>query len=524
MRRIALRELPTALGLVAGCTLMWLWGHAFVSEGYPSGNGWFDGLITGWEILHGGYTLADDWRRHLHPLLLAWLGERVGYASAGIYLSSLGAYLLVLGACLGGRALAGPWAGALAALSLPTVKITAEAVRWVTFYPPLAGATALAVGCGCCLARWPRPGWALATGLATALAWALDTRGVAVLPIVVVLLAIGMSRPQPTWRRVALPLALALGLLPAPISHQRVDSQIVPMDQQLERQRDVARRWIDISRDSSMIGACRDFTPPAPIPLLGQCSKAILAHNLGKEFRRAAPFPMALTLGCLLLALLPGRTGWRGSLAAAVALGGAAALLAYQGLRIPTPPRYVLHLAGPIAMLVPVGLVRLGRTVSPRLLGPWVAAALAAAGAIYLLLVGNPAQSYRSTAQLNASGQLLRDGIDDVRSRLGPADRLMDCTELRVHVALLPRVFLPPPPMLRHVDPERCQAWMEAPEPGEGDSWLLTDDRSNPSTRGLDGWELVARHQMNMQVSMLWRWTGADHSNSTKTGTDVSSR
>ena len=65
---------------------------------------------------------------------------------------------------------------------------------------------------------------------------------------------------------------------------------------------------------------------------------------------------------------------------------------------------------------------------------------------------------------------------------------------------------------------------MEAPEPGEGDSWLLTDDRSNPSTRGLDGWELVARHQMNMQVSMLWRWTGADHSNSTKTGTDVSSR
>ncbi|MAE29972.1 MAG: hypothetical protein CMJ87_13475 [Planctomycetes bacterium] len=523
-RGIALRELPTGLGIVAGCVLMWLWGQAFVSEGYPSGNGWFDGLITGWEMLHGGFTQADDWRRHLHPLVLAWWGERIGYSTAGIYLSSIAAYMLVVGAALGGRALAGPWAGALAALSLPTVRIIAEAVRWVTFSPPLAGATALAVGCGCCLARWPRLGWAAATGLATALAWALDTRGVAVLPIVLVLLAIGMTRPQPTWRRIVLPLVLAAGLLPAPISHHRIDGKIVPLEQQFERQRDVARRWIDLSRNGDMLHACRKFDPPASIPLLGECSRSILTYNLNKEFRRAAPFPLWITLCCLLLALLPGRSGWRGSLAAAVALGGAATLLAYQGLRIPTPPRYVLHLAGPLAMVVPVGLIRLARTALPRKVGPWAAAAIAAAGAVYLVFVGNPAQIYRSTTQLNAEGQVLRDSVDAVRARLGPADRLMDCTELRVSTALLPRVVLPPPPMLRHLDEERCQAWMESPEPGEGESWLLTDGRTDPVSAGMDGWELVVRSSSGVHVSQLWRWTGAAHSNSTKTGTDVSSR
>ena len=215
-----------------------------------------------------------------------------------------------------------------------------------------------------------------------------------------------------------------------------------------------------------------------------------------------------------------GRTGWRGSLAAAAVLGGATLLLAYQGTRLPAPPRYVLHMAGPIAMMVPVGLIRLARTALPRLWGPWAAAAVAVGGVVYLVAVGNPAQVYRTIQQLDVEQQLLRDGIDEVRERLAPGDSLMDCTELRIPVALLPRQVLPPPPMVRHVDPERCAAWMESPEPDDGERWLLTLDQTVDGT----GWEPVARRERASRVLTLWRWTAGDHSNSTKIGTDVSSR
>lgn len=504
-----LRELPWLVGVACGWFLLWLYGGAFVGRSCPVGQGWFDSMITGWEILHGGFTGADDWRRHLHPLMLAGFGERVGYVTAGVFLASAGTYALVVGAALGGRALAGSWAGGLAALAIPLVRVTAESSHWVTLYPPLAGVTGLALGLGCVYARWPRWWWAAATGLTAALAWSLDTRGLVVMPAILVLLGVGLSR-RGSWRGRGVALALfVVGLAPTWICARFVDADVVPFERQLEMQRDVAHRWIWGTGDGALQTACRDFTPPDPIPLLGECSKALLAHNLDHHYRSGMPFPLWLTLVAALLALMPGRQGWRGSVSTAAVFVGVGAAFVGQGLLIPAPARYVLQFAVPVALAVPVGLARLGTTVLPARFGYLWGAAVAVAGAVYLLFIGNPVQGISTTTERDRTYELLQDGIDAIRAEVGPDDSLMDCSGTHLAVALLPDVLHDGPAMMRHVDPQRCQAWLESPEStGGGDAWILTTFHSTPTAVGAAGWEAVARITGAGDGLLLARWTG----------------
>ena len=188
-----LRELPLLVGVVIGCIGMWWRGRAFVPMDWPAGFDWERYLRETWAYFNPG-TMNSTWLEPLYSYMLGNLGNAVGWAWAGMLISSIGVLLIVLGSGILGRAMAGPWVGAVAAMSIPLTPNLAAAARWVNVYPALSGATAMGLACMVAMTRWPRLGWALSGGVFVGLAWALDGRTVPLLPGFILLRLVGKWR------------------------------------------------------------------------------------------------------------------------------------------------------------------------------------------------------------------------------------------------------------------------------------------------------------------------------------------
>ena len=112
------RELPLLVGVVIGCIGMWWRGRAFVPMDWPAGFDWERYLRETWAYFNPG-TMNSTWLEPLYSYMLGNLGNAVGWAWAGMLISSIGVLLIVLGSGILGRAMAGPWVGAVAAMSIP---------------------------------------------------------------------------------------------------------------------------------------------------------------------------------------------------------------------------------------------------------------------------------------------------------------------------------------------------------------------------------------------------------------------
>ncbi len=502
------REAPWLAGVAAGWFFLWLRGRAFVFGGPLLGFGWWDYLMVAWRLTHGvGDQQYSTWRNPLWPVLVGNLGEHLGYVVAALLLSSVATGLLVLAAGLAGRVLGSPWAGGLAALSIPFVRTTAEASRWLTLYPPLAATSGLVVAFGACFARWPRWWLALATGLALGLSWGLDWRGLFMALPGGLLFIIGLIRSRGGPRRILLLLSLVLGLSTGPASIKLLGGPaILTAGPQVYEQRQVVLRWIHTTHDPELNLACAG-EPEREMPNLAAlarpCARTLFSYNLGHDFRRELPFGLAPTLWLLPLVLLPGRRGWRG-----LATGGAAVLLPSlmllgMGLWVLLPDRYVLQFAVITALVVPLAISRGLRTLLPRSLAPWLEA-LAMLGAAWWLVQVGPRERGRPTKmELNPDIQKMEQVLTTVRTELATEDRLLDCSATHLEVALLPQSLHAPPLVLKEPDQERCRAWAAQPEPGPGSAWLATDARWDPREQN-ERWALAARVNGAENDFLLW--------------------
>ena len=500
------------LGLALACLLLWWRGSAFVPMDLPVGPDWHQYFMAAWKLSLRSAVDYPEFRMPLYPGLIAWLGRSMGYGQASLIMSSVGMVLVVLAAALLTRALTGPWAAGLAALSVPMVATNAEATRWASQYPVFAAITGLALACGAALVRWPRWPLALAAGALAGLAWATDARGDAMALAAGLLVLLAVTSPGRWWQRGLRPLLFALGASLGPLL--QLNLQVIPRPISaylFQFQRQMAIEEIQSQQVAGLHDVCNlAFLKEASLSTAWQhpCGQTLFSHNFA-EYAMELPFGLWLSIGAALLVLLPGGRGWRGVLAAGLALAPPLAALALAATLIDVPDRYVVQFAAPLAALVPVAIWRCCRTVLPPSWAWAVSTGVTMGAGLYLLAMGPPSgRSVQPLTVLRPVQQVRAALAGDVQQIVASEDLLLDCThDLRVEVSLLPHIHHPDPPAFREApDVGGCRDWAIEPPQGSGRTWLLTDGSGLLQDPPGAGWEEMARRKSAGRIGVLWRW------------------
>jgi hypothetical protein len=184
--------------------------------------------------------------------------------------------------------------------------------------------------------------------------------------------------------------------------------------------------------------------------------------------------PPAWLIWLPLLALLPGRRGWRASVACAGVLTFTVLQVAIPAWLTHFGARYAYFFMGPAIMLVAVAPFRLVSTVA-RHRPAWLSIATTAVsmGVVLAAWAPRPASTYLQFDEDRAIQEL--DSY--LQDRLGPDDQLLECAVLGAETHWYPRRLHPDDLNPYGADWEMCRAWVAAPDaPGEH-RWLVSVDR-----------------------------------------------
>ncbi len=502
------REAPWLAGVVAGCIGLWWRGYAFVPLPFIASYDWMEYVPSAWMVTNrmdvGGYA---TWRNPLYPGILGHLGELIGYNEAGWLIGSVALFATVLAAGLGARALAGPWAGMVAASIIPFINPWAEASRWATLYPTLTACTGLSLAFGAALVRWPRAPFALLAALFAGLGWGIDFRGIA-LVITVAILALTVLPSVSRTRAALLGGLMIAGISIGPLANQALSiSDQRATNTQVETQRSLELRLARESDIPYLAQACANEpvtgSYPTPATFLRPCAHAFIRDNLDR-FKDQAPFGVAATLWLLPFVLLPMGRGRRDTWVALMVFGCAWGTMAVMAVWARLNVHHFVQFSAPIAMTVPVAgakifamLGRYGRAVLP----------IAATGAVFWVATqgpwaGKPVSDISKGQEHRILGQMVRF----VETTLESDDLLLDCSGFGVEAALLPRRFHSGPPNFsRTLGTTLCDDWIANPPSTKGAAWLLT--RETPGVHRLPGpWSRVREWKDGPRRTWAWRY------------------
>ena len=502
------REAPWCLGVIAGLIGMWWRGHAFVPLPFLSSYDWMEYVPSAWMVTHGldlgGYA---TWRNPLYPAILGYTGEWVGYNEATWLLSSLFMATVVLSAGLGARALSNPAAGMVAALTIPFINPWAEASRWATLYPMLTACTGLSLAFGACWIRWGHPLFGMVAGLAAGLALGIDFRGIALVVTVAVMGLIVLAQHN---RKKASAIALAC-ILVGPtlnqmvsVSYQKQTATAVQTQRQLEVQLALE------SGNMDLVHACRDEPTdqayPSLITLTRPCAWAFVADNLSR-FKDQAPFGVMFTLLLLPITLLAGGRGRQATLTSGLVFGGAFGALFLMAVWARLNVHHFVQFAAPIAMVVPVAIVRAIDTFTPTRIQSALTGLMSLLGIAWIGLYGPWAGKPVDDLATAEQNQLLGWMINGVNMHFDAdaGDQLLDCSGLGVEAALLPRRLNAGLPNFQtSATAERCQRWMLAPQEISGRQWLITRQEPEFSGPSVPPWVQVEAWVDGPRKTWLW--------------------
>jgi len=337
--------------------------------------------------------------------------------------------------------------------------------------------------------RRPRLFWSALAGLSIGLAWALESRGLLVLPVTVALLGIASMRLRTKGVFLAVTFFIALGggwflkehLKEAQwsnmISSGNIHSSLVV------RQKDVVHRWI--SGSDANLTSCRSVAKETLLTtafLKTQCSRDVLARNIRHRLPVQLPAGPTLTGLAILLLLLPGRRGWRSSVEGGlVVLMAGAAFVGMASLTL-MPPRYFLQQAPFFAVIVGAGVARLGGVLPSQ--ARWLQPLVVLGVSVWVFLPGIVGQM--------AEGQQLADHYDVRRhahavvdSVLAEGDQFMDCSDHGVELALLPRRPQTLDIPMHDASAELCLDWIEMEDAST--RWMMVHATKEMTLRGRDG-------------------------------------
>jgi hypothetical protein len=507
-----------ALAAVVGAAL-WA-GLALPQIHHPLGSDWAQYFTVAEILWHEDTHLYPPFRKPLFGMLLGVLGEHTGYLQAAQILGRLSVVVMVLAAGLGAWALVGPLAAVGAAFTAVLMPLVMDGGLWVNNYPLLGASCSVAFAAGAAVSRWPRMCWAALAGLGAGAAYALDVRGVTMIPAVCLLLALGL--PWGQWRTVGL-LCIALGLPMGSLAAYDgwlARTHEIPqfsLDGQLRVQRQAVLEPIrrgQYADDPELAAACANAKtlagPQQPLHEAldiwteGTCAQALSTYSY-TPLRDNKVLPGPLTLGLLLLTLLPmawtRKTAPRGGRArstlASLVVFGLPALSVVVGMGwVFHYDRYLMPSAAVIAMLVPVGLGRAGSLIpreAPRL--RWVAASGALAWAI-LIWPGVDARDLQSPEAIRNADYAAGVMAQWAKEEIQEGDRVFDCGGLAMDYLLLPRriAYVRHPPG----DPS-CEALIRSPGVGPGRTYLITPVlpgqdglAARPTAIGALGWSLIS--------------------------------
>ncbi len=462
------REAPWLLALPAGLGLLvaaGAWDTGVGMRGY----GWPGYVRNAWAYAAGQTGQLDVLRGTLHGAALGHLGELLGsYSAAAITIASASATLLLVSTALIARLLGGPWAGALAALTLPLAPRVATSAQWANSYPLLSAMGAAAVAAALLAARRPGLLPALAAGALMGAAHAADSRAILLAPTVLVLVAVGVWRGRGPTRWLLLPLVIG-GALVGPTIDRALAPHRRPSPNwqgKLRLQRPVVERWVRVTRDEALLRDCRDVPRAGfltPWFLTTPCAHAVFSENVRRRLVGHVP----LGVGALLLSLVlarPGRRRFEG-VVVLVTWGG---VVVMQCALTPMPDRYLLQHAAALSALPAAGLLRL--SLSPR---RWGGMGVAAAAALWVWR-GDPAGRGAFDSDRSGYAQYQRDAAA-VLSAVGGSGFLLDCGDRFIELSALPRRLHRGPPTLRADDAaERCLNWIDRAEKA---TWVVIDPR-----------------------------------------------
>ena len=512
MSRAFAAELPWIAGIALGLVGLWWRGHAFVPLPFPSSYDWMEYFPSAWMITHGvdlgGYA---TWRNPLYPAILGGLGEWIGYNEASWMLGSMAMSLVVISAGLGARAMANPWAGAVAAVTVPFINPWAEASRWATLYPTLAAMTGLSLASAAAYVRWRHPIWILLGGLAAGLAWGVDFRGISLVCAVLVLGLVGMER-----RRAGRPWGLLLLVLSTaaagPLVNQAIQiSETKETAYSVQTQRELELRLAVESGQIDLVRACRNEVADSAYPtlqtLVSPCAWAFVADNMDRA-KDQAPFGVGLTL--LLLPLVGLGRSWRECFVGLAVFGAAYGSLFLMAVWARLNVHHFVQFAAPIAMTVPVAIARLVDVV-PRI--PTQARSL---GHLALGIVG----LYWVTTQGPWAGKAIDDLAKSEQHRLlgwmldgmganidlDGGDVVMDCTGLGIEAALLPkRTHSGHPNFQPSAQSSRCQSWLYDPPRVSGRVFVFTRQEAQFNGPPQPPWQVIQAWEDGPRRTWLWQ-------------------
>ena len=227
--------------------------------------------------------------------------------------------LVVFSAGLGARVMANPWAGMVAAATVPFINPWAEASRWATLYPTLAATTGLSLACGAAYVRWKHPVWIVLAGLAAGFAWGVDFRGISLVCAVIVLGILGSPR---RWGV----LVVVLGTIATgPIANSAVQiAETKNTSYAVQTQRDLELRLAVESGQIDLVRACHNEVADSAYPtlrtIMSPCAWAFLADNMDRA-KDQAPFGVWLTL--MLLPFVALTRSWQNTLVGVAVFGAA---------------------------------------------------------------------------------------------------------------------------------------------------------------------------------------------------------
>lgn len=448
------------------------------------------------------------WRPPLYPLLLATLGEPLGYVDAAHLIAQTSMVLVVFATGLFVRLMVGVTASILAIFSIPLLQCAVEGAMWTNMYPPAAAAFALALATAGLAYRHPRWAIAIGAGLFAGLAWRINHLGLVAVPLglgLCFLGAIGQPR-RAAW--LSLPLLFCLGTGSAiGIDAWIVNQWNVPQEglgeQVLQRRREELDRIASGQADASLFSACTDWTPrPLNLEeLTNACGRQFVTANYGTlEAEDCAPNPATL-LWLLPWVFLPSpvRPSWRESAASIVVFGGPIGAFLVAAAWTSYAEKYAITFLPVMVLLVPLSFQRIGEWA-----GRWFDQISAGrfiglcAAAVWIAFQWPGAKGpWADRPNIKTDWESVAGTVADwATSSMSQDDILIDCVPLNIDLVVLPRRF----DTLEGISSAaECSSWIATPPVTQGRVWMVQQSLPElPNTQPIhlqqSGWRLVMQY------------------------------